>query len=355
MLNRYKDVNFSTLSRFSIERANVGIMWSTPDGQIIYANEKMCSIVGYNADELSSMFVGDLHPDYPDYLSQFVILKQMGGVDTIQAKYRCKDGSFVPVEICGNSVNADGLEFNCCMVSDITERKRIESELAKNYSELKLKEKRIQALTSAYIKAQEEERQLVSIELHDQVIQGLISISQLVQELEEGSNQYQQLMGKVNKAVHSAIVETRRLMKELFPSTLVRYGLVNLFQQELNELEEVKKCNCELTSNLKCKLSHETETTLYRIFHEALLNIKKHGGNIQSVKVGISVNRNKIELNISDDGVGFDINEISQDTLHGGIECMQRRAELLNGGCVICSKIGTGTTIKAWLPFVQTN
>jgi len=177
-------IDYLALAQFSIERANDGILWSTDDGEIIYANEKLCSTLGYGRDELYSLVVEDLHPGFTNFKAQFEVLKRLGGQAVMEANYHSKDGRLVPVEISGNYFSLNGREFNCCIIRDIAERKKIESQLIASCAELKQKERRIRKLTKTYIKAQEEERQLVSVELHDVVIQGLISILNQIHDIE---------------------------------------------------------------------------------------------------------------------------------------------------------------------------
>lgn len=347
-----QQIDYLTLAQFSIERANDGIIWSTDDGGIIYTNEKLCAMLGYDRSELYSLTIEDIHPGFSDYKAQFEELKRLGGQAIMEAEYRSKSGRLVPVEISGNYFSLDKQEFNCCIIRDITERKKFESQLIANYAELKQKETRIRKLTKTYIKAQEEERQLVSVDLHDIVIQGLISVLNQVHDIENEDNNQDSTFAltRVQQYVEQLILETRHLMTALFPSTLSRYGLINLLEQELIELEEKKNFACSLESDLTHKLDHETETTLYRITHESLLNIQKHGENVRNVKVCFRETRNRVDVIITDDGVGFDVNQELKDASHRGIESMRRRAEMLNGSCTINSHKGKGTRIHVSLP-----
>ncbi|MGI2336651.1 MAG: PAS domain S-box protein [Dehalogenimonas sp.] len=350
-----KNKYWKQLAQVSIELANDGILWLSNTGKIIYANKTMSDMLGYESNELLLFSINDIHPEIPDYAPYFAQLKKHGGRDIVEAKYKTKQGEYFPVEISGNYAIVDGFEFNCCIIRNISERKNIEAQFNSNYLAIQQQQRRIRELSRTYIKVQEEERQSISIEIHDQIIQRLVTLMRSLEELDNIKvyEHRQQLIRKLIKSVSDGIAEARNLMKALFPSSLKRYGLVNLFDQELTEIESTLHCKYKFTSNIKTKLNHEVETTLYRIGHEALTNIVKHGHNIQNVTVSLLSYDDEVELHISDDGQGFDIHHLSPNSIHRGIECMCRRAELMNGSCMISSKPGAGTSIKIRIPTME--
>jgi signal transduction histidine kinase len=86
---------------------------------------------------------------------------------------------------------------------------------------------------------------------------------------------------------------------------------------------------------------------LYRIAQEALHNIAKHA-HATSVIVSLREQADRIELEVSDDGCGFDPTQPYAG--HLGLRSMRERAARLGGGLEISSGVGAGSRVSAWLP-----
>ena len=98
-------------------------------------------------------------------------------------------------------------------------------------------------------------------------------------------------------------------------------------------------------------LAASDETQIMHIVQESLSNIRKHA---QASRVNVTVSRNfgAIDIEVQDDGVGFDpVNEpnVLSDR-HVGLKIMRERAHRVGGECRITSKIGEGTRVKLTLP-----
>jgi len=99
------------------------------------------------------------------------------------------------------------------------------------------------------------------------------------------------------------------------------------------------------------EIAENLKVNIFRIVQEALNNIAKHS---KAEWVGISLTKNGggIELVVSDDGVGMDLDIIMQTGAAGslGLTSMRERAELTGGSFSIESTSGEGTTIRAFWP-----
>ncbi|MDY6938052.1 MAG: ATP-binding protein [Cyanobacteriota bacterium] len=118
------------MSQISINKAGDAVFWITQDGQLFYANDAACLSLGYKRDELLSMTVHDINPDFPpevwpDYWDQ---VKEFGSF-TLDSRHRTKDNKIFPVELTINSLKYNDREYTCTFARDITERKRAEAEL----------------------------------------------------------------------------------------------------------------------------------------------------------------------------------------------------------------------------------
>lgn len=118
------------LTQFAVDRSTDQAFWMTKDGHFFYVNDAACHALGYTRDELLTMSVTDIDPTCPpEMVVHYWQVLSENGADTFEACHRAKDGSVYPVEIRSNLLVFEGKEYNCCFVTDITERKRAEEAL----------------------------------------------------------------------------------------------------------------------------------------------------------------------------------------------------------------------------------
>jgi PAS domain S-box-containing protein len=120
------------LTQFSVDHAGDVVFWLGSDARFFYANACACQHLGYSREELLSMTVHDVNPDFPaeGWPKHWEELKRRDSF-TFESRHRTKDGGIVPVEITVNYVEFEGREYNCSFVRDITGRKRMEERLAR--------------------------------------------------------------------------------------------------------------------------------------------------------------------------------------------------------------------------------
>ncbi|HEX7320629.1 MAG TPA: PAS domain S-box protein [bacterium] len=243
----------------------------------------------------------------------------------------------------GNPVAAIAVNRN------VTERKKTENELVNALNELSKQRTELNILTKKIINAQEEERRYLTSVIHDEFLQGIVSILYFLQTFDVSSlgkevgDQKEGLM----KAVKDSIEKGRALITETEPIRELSSGLI----------EAVKKTIALRFSNTAVRvrfihpkkmprLERDIATSVFRIVQEALFNIQRHA-KATSVLVRISVNNRNFDVEVRDNGVGF-IPELvaGKKTGHYGLLSMQERTHLLGGDLVIISKPGKGTMVK---------
>ena len=118
------------LTQFSVDHAADAVFWLGPDARFVYANIKACEQLGYSREELLSLTVHDIDPNYPaeGWPQLWEELRQCGSL-TLESQHRTKDGRLFPVEITSNYLAFAGKEYSCASVRDISERKRAEESL----------------------------------------------------------------------------------------------------------------------------------------------------------------------------------------------------------------------------------
>ncbi|HUK55548.1 MAG TPA: EAL domain-containing protein [Nitrospiria bacterium] len=125
-------------SQFSIDRAGDAIYWLTPDARIFNVNELASRFLGYTREELLTMSVFDIDPDFPreNWSPVWSELKRRGSI-TLETRHRTKSGRIFPVEINANYLEFEGKEYNCAFARDISERVQAVAELEKSVSLLR--------------------------------------------------------------------------------------------------------------------------------------------------------------------------------------------------------------------------
>ena len=108
-------------------------------------------------------------------------------------------------------------------------------------------------------------------------------------------------------------------MNDLYPAGLEEFGVVRLMEHELDGLQEDMGCLVEFVDDCPIKAAHEVEITLYRILHEALINIRRHAPNVKNVGVLLKFKNQIALLQVQDDGPGFDIEELTGGGPVGGL------------------------------------
>ena len=207
------------------------------------------------------------------------------------------------------------------------------------------------------IQAQEEERERIARELHDETIQMLIVISRRIELLSTLSEPIpqsaRQLLESIQELIRSTQKGLRRFAQGLRPATLDHLGLVAAIRGLANDLTERDGIESKLSLVGKARrLAPEEELTLFRIAQEALNNTRRHSG-ASRVDIQLEFHPDKVRLAIDDNGCGFDAPSRSDDLVtigKLGLIGMDERARSLGGMLTIQSAPGQGTAIIADIP-----
>lgn len=121
------------LTQFAVDHAVDAMYWMDNTGRFFYVNDAACRTLGYTQDELLTMHVYDIDPNFPaDRWQEFWDLLKRERNLTLETVHIAKDDRQVPVEISGNFLEYEGGEYNCAFAWDITERKRSEAALRRS-------------------------------------------------------------------------------------------------------------------------------------------------------------------------------------------------------------------------------
>jgi PAS domain S-box-containing protein len=201
-----------------------------------------------------------------------------------------------------------------------------------------------------------EERERLARDLHDSVTQSLYSLTLFAEagrrsiktgDLERAAS----FLARLADTAQDALKEMRLLVYELRPPALEREGLVGAIQQRLGAVERRAGVKAHLLVDDMVRLPASVEEELYRIAQEALNNALKHA-TATSVTVRICTVNERVELEIVDDGIGFD----PATTGNGGgmgLANMRKRVEKLGGTIQVASALGQGTKVSVKVKICQ--
>jgi len=237
------------------------------------------------------------------------------------------------------------LQSNVQLKKEIRDRQEIEAELRQSEHQLRV-------LTSQLLSAQEQERQRISRELHDELGQSLMVLKLQIRNLaEQGARDS---CFEVIRQLDGVIENVRRLSRDLSPTILEDLGLTVALQNLFDTFSKhygIKDLTYH-SDEIENLFPREYQVNIYRIFQEALTNIGKHA---RASKVTLTVKRGVGEVCFSaeDNGVGCDLEEaLGKDVREKGmgLAAMAERVRILGGSLHIKSEKGRGTSISFRMP-----
>ncbi len=314
------------------------------DGKLLLANPALCSMLGYQEDELCAMSCS--HFDDPGNSQEEGVLFQQlrdGVIDkySLEKRYVRKNGGelwgHLNVSLCSNGDGEAPLVF--AFVEDITERKRTDTALA--------------SVSRKLIEAQEQERSRIARELHDDIGQRLAILAVNLTRIQQNPSNSPELagrIGEVQKLTSEIAADIQSLSHELHSSRLQYLGLVAAITGFCREFGEQQKVEIDVKiRDLPVPLSPDISLCIFRVLQEALNNSAKHSG-VQYFEVELWETPDEIHLAVRDSGAGFDPDAVKASQGLGLIS-MEERLRLLNGTLSIKSQLQMGTTIHARVPF----
>jgi PAS domain S-box-containing protein len=195
------------------------------------------------------------------------------------------------------------------------------------------------------------ERQRLARDLHDAVSQTLWTACLITDVLptvwKEDPKEGFRSLEKLQRLTRGALAEMRTMLLELRPRGLVEATLGNLLEQLAQALMSRKKLNISVASKGECSLPPDVQIGFYRLAQESLNNIAKHSRATSAI-INLQCQPDRVKLTIRDNGRGFDMDNISSESL--GINIMRERAEAIGANLKIASDLGHGVSVTVIWP-----
>jgi signal transduction histidine kinase len=259
---------------------------------------------------------------------------------TMDKRFLRKDGSQawgrVNIALLKNVTGSPPLVIG--MVEDITEKK-------KAAQELEVAQEELQRLTHRLIEVQENERRLISRELHDDIGQRLalfgVDLDVLRRSLAKlGHEREQRQAARLLEQTQELTSDVQQLSHQLHSSKLQHLGLRATLMELCNSVSKVHRVTKSIADE---RFPAEVELCFFRVAQEALNNVMKHS-RADRVSVTLSSERGIARLEIKDTGVGFDPTRFSNGI---GLASMRERLRMIGGNISVISAPGRGTEVRA--------
>lgn len=327
--------------------------WNLQTGEVFSDGTTVKDIHGFS----SNTAIHDIdnwnkrvHPDDADRWFKTIEKIKKSNADFFDLEYRVLDNNggyrhiydrgYVVRDPSGKALRLIGA------AQDITEKLKLESALRESQLQ------RQRAITEATIKGQENEREQLGLELHDNINQILATARLYLDFAVSEMPIKKEIIIKSKSYITQSIEEIRRLSKALLPPTLEEFGLITALTELAETLGAAGNfCIEKRWDDLREQvLQRDQKLTIYRIVQEQLNNIIKHA-DAKTVVIALHLMEdgdcNTVELLIKDNGKGFNP-ALRRNGV--GLRNITSRAELFGGTVTIQSKPGEGCELKVVFP-----
>ena len=332
------------------DTASQAIFGIDRQGTISLANRRVEELFGYLPGELIGQAhdillpeaLREKHGQLRERFFQNPARRPMGEGLALQG--RRKDGSTIPVEVSLSFVDTVDGTIAVSFVTDITLRVQQQEALRKSEQELR-------RLSEALLTAEDDMARRIASELHDDITQRLALVSMEIGKTAATSTApevvahlrtYQDQILAISNGI-------RRISHEMHPAILDDLGLGAALESLCSAMEKAAGLSFDLKVGALPPVSRTAGYTLYRVCQESLLNVTKHA-KATHVWVTLSFADNQLQLEVADDGKGYDIER--QKTGLGTVT-MKERLRLAGGTLKIRSGPEAGTTVTASVPVVS--
>jgi PAS domain S-box-containing protein len=302
-------------TQFAVDKSPLSVFWIMPEGKFIYVNETAAKKLGYSQDELLSMHVWDVDPNYPrEKREEQWNLHRQAGERIVESEHRRRDGTTFPVRVNIYHLSFEGQEMEVAEAEDITERKQAEEEIRTLNEEL---EERVRERTAQLEAANRELDAFTHSASHDLrgPLNRISSFSEAL--LEDYANQLDAQGKDYLQRISKSSLHMGELIDDLLKLSRVNQHkisrepveisvLVNLYLKELQYSNPARQVETNITPGLVV----EGDTALLRIALENLLNNAwkfSAAKNPARIAFGSKVLEGKEVFYIRDNGTGFDM------------------------------------------------
>ncbi|MGC5746190.1 sensor histidine kinase [Chryseobacterium sp. NFX27] len=202
-------------------------------------------------------------------------------------------------------------------------------------------------ILATQLEIQQATMQQIGRELHDNIGQKLTLVSLYTQQLlyENRVPEVSERIDQISQIINQSLQDLRSLSKTLTDDNINQKEIVTLIQEEVDNTNTFKRCHVSFEHNFKqLDLGFVHKNVLLRIIQEFIQNSIKHA-NCKNIFIKLNTSEEILwELNLRDDGIGFDSTEITSNGI--GLTNMKNRAAIIGADFSLESQKNTGTTLN---------
>lgn len=222
---------------------------------------------------------------------------------------------------------------------------------------LKKAQNQLRRLSAGIMDNQEKERAAIARELHDELGQVLTALRMdaawMVERFKNSDARAAERALTMCDLIDKNINDVRGMAIRLRPGVLDDLGLVDALEWYAGDFEKRTGITCVFQHNTLGPIDGVRATAAYRIAQEALTNVVRHA-DARRVDVVLMSQNGLLELEVQDDGRGFDTTHLS-DVEGLGVAGMRERAMLVGGRLDVDSRIDGGTRVRMRIPSGDVN
>lgn len=213
--------------------------------------------------------------------------------------------------------------------------------------------RRLTQLAAHLQNVRDDERSRLARELHDELggllVAAKLDLARLKSRLTGADEFVKERLQHLNEALNNGISLKRRIIEDLYPSSLGKLGLVaaiEILTREFSARSSIE-CVCKLEV---LTLTPAADLTIYRLVQEALTNITKYA-QATRVEINLQLHGASAQVMVRDNGRGFNVASVSESS--HGLEGMRYRVTSMGGEMTVESAPGAGVKITVLLPLVS--
>lgn len=332
-----------------LDIAGVMIVVIRPNQTVELINRKGCEILGYKKREIEGRnwfdaFVPDEERDETRKHLVAIMKGEAEPVECYENPIVTKSGDIRFIQWHNAYLKDEAGKIVAILSSgeDVTFKKILQKRLAA------LEAERRKQILAAVLEAQENERHEIAYELHDNVSQ-ILTTCKILLENEINDTSASVFVTNTYRYLQNAINEIRNLSHRLNPAQLEDMGLLDAVKDLVARLDLGGKFTVRLDVDDPValnKLNYHVSLSLFRIIQEQFNNIIKHA-EASFVRLSIQASDKAIDMEISDNGKGFDMKKVVKGL---GLKNIKNRAEFHHGTSYISAAPGQGCSLSVCIP-----
>lgn len=332
--------------RVVLNTMHEGVVTLAGDQTVVYCNQRFSDLTGVPCGSIVGRRFGEFIWGRPIELIRGLLEGARQEAQVAELDLLTAEGTPLPARLSVTAFTVAATPMLSVLVIDLTEQKRAERELLEHQGRLR------QAATDLSFAEQRERQRLANL-IHDSVAQTLIAVKLYTEALR--ANPDAAAIGppldQIRDMVNEAVLESRAIMTELSPPVLRGQGLVAALQWWAEHIQEKHGLSVAVDSGGTAqRFDQDAEAAVFQMAKELLQNTIKYA-QATGVSIHISCSETGLDLEIADDGVGFDPASIERTERGGfGLSSVRERVGYLGGEFVIDSAPGKGTCSRITLP-----